>query len=105
MLGFLSGKSLRDEVGVMVGEFALLCPPPTKTGVKPIPEKKVEESLHALYVRIADFVQHMHLGVIGRARLAKALQDEMRRNEYPDELVSRLVNAVTVNALVAPGRR
>jgi len=44
MFGFVSGKSLRDEVRVMVGEFALMCPSPAKLGVKPIPEKKVEES-------------------------------------------------------------
>lgn len=105
MLGFLSGKSLRRDVGVMVQAFVRGCPPPTKIGHKSISKKKVGESLEALYSQMAVYVRDKRLGILGRARLAKALQDEMRLYEYPDELVSRLVNAVTVNALAVPDRR
>jgi len=105
MFGFISGKSLRSEVGVMVGEFARICPPPARLGVKRVSDGKIEESLGVLYSRVAAFARVSNLGVIGRARLAKALQDEMRRNQYPAELVGRLVNAVTANALVGPVRR
>lgn len=104
MFGFISSKTLRSEVGVIVATFAEVCPPP-KIGNKPVPERTVGESLEALYGQVAAFAQDKRLGILGRARLAKTLQDEMRRREYPDELVSRLVNAVTMNALVAPDRR
>ena len=105
MFGFISTKSLRSEAGTMVEAFARICPPPAKIGNKPIPEKKVGESLDVLYGQVAAYVRGKRLGIIGRARLAKALQEAMQRHEYPDELVSRLVNAVTVNALVAPDKR
>lgn len=89
----------------MIGAFAQDCPPPAKIIGKPVSEQRVGESLHGLYGQVAKYVQDKHLGVIGRARLAMALQDEMRQREYPADLVSRLVHAVTVNALVAPERR
>lgn len=102
MFGFLTSKALRREVGAIVGAFAKVCPPPVKIGHKPIPEQEVGDSLKILYSQVAAFVRDKRLGILGRARLAKALQDEMRQHEYPDELVSRLVNAVTLNALIAP---
>lgn len=105
MFGILSSKSLRDDAGAMIGSFAQTCPPPAKLGNKPVPEKKVGESLANLYELVAAYTQEHRLGVIGRARLAKALQEEMRQHEYPDELIGRMMNAITVNALVVPIRR
>lgn len=96
---------MRAEMGAMIETFAQTCPPPAKIGDRSIPEKKISESLDALYAQVAAYAREKRLGILGRARLAKALQDEMRQQQYPDGLVSRLVNAVTVNALVAPGRR
>lgn len=104
MFGLLSGKSLRNDASAIIAAFAQSCPPPSKLGNKPIPEKKVRESLDALYQTVGAYTREHRLGILGRARMAKALQEEMRRHEYPDELVSRMVNAVTVNALVAPSR-
>jgi len=104
MFGILSNRLLRKEVGELVEAFARACPPPAKVRGKPINEREVGNSLEQLFRHVADFARNRRLGILGRARLAKALQDEMRRHEYPDELVSRVVNAVTVNVLVAPGR-
>ncbi|TRZ69605.1 MAG: hypothetical protein D4S02_01765 [Rhodocyclaceae bacterium] len=89
----------------MVDAFAQVCPPPARMGKQPIPQKKVGESLDVLYQQVTKYVMDKRLGFLGRARLAKALQDEMWRHEYPNELVSRVVNAVTMNALVPPDRR
>jgi hypothetical protein len=72
---------------------------------KPVPENKVTASLEALNQRMAEYAKNKRLSFIGRARLAKALQNEMNQLGYPADLVSRVVSAVTVNALVAPGRR
>lgn len=105
MFGLVSSKSMRAEMGAMIEKFARACPPPAKIGDRSIPEKKVSESLDALYVQVAAYAREKRLGILGRARLAKALQDEMRHQQYPDGLVSRVVNAVTANALVAPDQR
>lgn len=104
MFGFLSSKLLRSEVEVLVEAFARVCPPPSKIRNKRIKEQEVSSSLDELFRHVAAYSRDRRLGILGRARLAKALQDEMRRREYPDDLVSRVVNAVTVNVLVAPGR-
>jgi len=105
MFGFLSSKSMRTDVGAMVESFARVCPPPAKIGDRSVPERAINEALDALYRGVAAYAREKHLGVLGRARLAKALQDEMRQQQYPDGLVSRLINAVAVNALVVPDGR
>ena len=107
MLGIVSGKSLQIEAREALEQFARVCPPPAKV-VKhkpPVPESKIATSLEALHNRIALYSKNNRLSFIGRARLAKALQNEMNLEGYPAELVSRVISAVTVNALVASGRR
>lgn len=106
MFGFASSKSLQIEASSALEAFALVCPPPAKVARhKPVPENKVAASLQALNQRIAGYAKNTRLSFIGRARLAKALQSEMNQLGYPADLVSRVVSAVTVNSLVAPGRR
>jgi hypothetical protein len=106
MFGFISQLSLQIEARDSLGEFARVCPPPVKLAKhKPVPESKVAASLETLHKRIALYAQNQRLSFIGRARLAKTLQNEMNLLGYPADLVSRVVSAVTVNALVAPGRR
>ena len=100
MFGLISPRlSLHNEARETLEAFAKVCPPVDKAAAKhkPVPEKKVAESLELLNKRIADYAQ--------KNRLAKALQNEMNQMGYPADLVSRVVSAVTVNALVAPGRR
>jgi hypothetical protein len=58
----------------MVDEFSSACPSPSSAGNTPVKEKFVRESLDTLYSRVAGFSQTKHLGIIGRARLAKELQ-------------------------------
>lgn len=106
MFGFASSKSLQVEASAAMEAFARVCPPPAKViKYQPVSEKKVAASLEALNQRIAQYSLNTHLSFIGRARLAKALQNEMNLQGYPADLVSRVVSAVTVNALVAPTRR
>lgn len=106
MFGIASTLSLQIEAREALEVFARVCPPPAKvTSYKAIPQSRVAESLETLNQRIALYAKNKRLSFIGRARLAKALQNEMNLLGYPADLVSRVVSAVTVNALVAPGRR
>lgn len=106
MFGFVSQLSLQSEARESLEAFAQVCPPSEKLkSRKAVPESLVAASLATLQKRIAQYAQARRLSFIGRARLAKALQNEMNRLGYPADLVSRVVSAVTVNALVAPGRR
>ena len=89
----------------MVEAFARNCPPPAKIGNQAIPEKKVAKAFDALYAEAASFSLEKKLGIIGRARFAKVLQEELLRQKYPEDLISRIVGAVTANALAAPGRQ
>lgn len=106
MFGFASQKSLQTEARAALEAFARVCPPPDKAKkAKPVPEPKIAESLATLKQRMAAYAQSQRLSFIGRARLASALQSEMQSQGYPGDLVSRVVGAVTVGALVAPDRR
>lgn len=106
MFGFISSQSLQAEASEALEAFARVCPPPAKvTKGKPVPEQKIAESLELLKQRIAAYSKSQRLSFIGRARLAKALQSEMQSQGYPGELVSRVVGAITLGALVAPDRR
>lgn len=105
MFGFASQQSLQTEARDALLEFARICPPPDKASrPKSVPQNKVAAALHALHNRIAHFAQTQRLSFIGRARLAKALQSEMNRMGFPAGMVSQVISAVTMNALVTPGR-
>lgn len=105
MFGFISSLSLKTEAREALEEFARVCPPPDKIKKgKPVPEQKVSESLEALKKRMAAYAKSQRLSFIGRARLAKALQTEMQAQGYPGELVSRVIGAITIGALVTPDR-
>lgn len=106
MFGFASRQSLQIAASEALEAFARTCPPPARIRQgKPIPEQKIIESLETLKQRMAAYAKDRRLSFIGRARLAKALQTEMQTLGYPGDMVSRVVGAVTVSALVAPGRR
>lgn len=106
MFGFISSQSLQAEAQEALEDFARACPPPGKVKKgKSVPEHKITESLETLKQRMAAYAKNQHLSFIGRARLAKALQSEMQSQGYPGDLVSRVVGAITVGALVAPDRR
>jgi hypothetical protein len=106
MFGFASNQTLKIESRDALEEFARVCPPPDKTSKpKEFPQSKVAASLDNLHNRIAHFAQTQRLSFIGRAQLAKALQNEMNQMGYPADIVSQVVSAVTVSALVAPNRR
>lgn len=106
MFGFASHKSLQAEAIKALEAFARVCPPPAKAKKgKPAPEQKIVESLDTLKRHMAAYAKTERLSFIGRARLARALQSEMQSQGYPGELISRVVGAVTVGALVAPARR
>lgn len=102
MLGFISTATLKTKANELVQEFARACPPLPRSGTKVVPEKTVSRALGKLYAEAAAFSHERRLGIFGRARFAKALQNEVRQLGYPTELVTQIVSAVTLNALVAP---
>ncbi len=101
MFAFLSKQYLQPEAAELIAGFAISCPPPKQIGKRRISEKVVAKSLHELYQKTAELVKRKRLGIIGRARLAKAMQTILREQGYAEELTSRVVGAVTLNSLVA----
>lgn len=60
---------------------------------------EVARALAALYKGAADFSRAGRLGILGRARLAKALQDELLARGYPDDMVLKITHAVAAKSL------
>lgn len=103
-LAIFGGSQLRASAKDLIMDFLAACPPPTE-GCRPISERVIGKSLDEMYSRIAAFIIEKRLGLVGRARLAKAIQDEMYAAGYPDDMVTKIVNAVAANALVQPQTR
>lgn len=101
MFEFLSKDYLRADAKRMADSFLAECPPKGTVGGKAVSDKRISSSLDRLYAEATRLSKEKRLGVLGRARLARALQDELRGHGYPPDLVSKVVGAVTVNALVA----
>jgi len=98
------GSLYKDEAVRLVGGFASVCPPPERVGSKAPTDKMVAKALDHLSQQALDFSEEHRLGVINRARLAKAFQDEMLRTGYPADLVSRITSSLTFNALIRKPR-
>ena len=100
MFAFLSKNYLQSEAMELIAGFASTCPPPKQIGKRRIAEKVVAQSMQDLYEKTSELVKRKRLGVLGRARLAKAMQTVLREQGYAEELTSRVVGAVTINSLV-----
>ena len=102
-LGFfalLSGKPLRERAVALVKTFSGNCPPPGAKH-KALSKPKIEKALEALYREAAAFSREQRLGIVGRARFAKAIQDELLVLGYPVDLVMKITGAVSAKALAS----
>jgi hypothetical protein len=103
MFGIISSAALREQAAVLVGRFSAATAPSKRAGrSRAASGSAIEAALKALYEEAADYSRERKLSVIGRARLARALQEELRRCGFPADLVSKVTGAVAVNALVKP---
>jgi len=104
MFGFLSAKGIRDEARAIILKFAETSPP-SRNGPNGIfSEEQLNRSLELLYSQVASYALGQRLGIIGRARFAKALQDELLLRGYPAEIASKVVSSATISSLVVPDR-
>ena len=103
-MSFLISKPVQARVDALLGEFALACPPPGKA-TKPITSQTVEKALSGLCGETARLVREQKLGVLRRAALAKSVQKGLIDAGYPLEMVTKIVNALTVSALVGKPAR
>jgi hypothetical protein len=102
-LGFfalLSGKPLRAQAALLVQFFASNCPPPDGKH-KSLSRPKIEKALEALYSEAGAFSREQRLGIVGRARFAKAIQDGLLGRGYPADLVMKITSAVSAKALTS----
>lgn len=94
-----SGKLVRQCAEEMAAEFSRLCPLPGKQSGRSLSPKTVERALAEVYSRAKVFRQAHHLGIFGRARLARAFQDELRKRGYSGELVSQVTASLVTASL------
>jgi hypothetical protein len=99
LLHLLASGAVQAKAGSLVAEFARVCPVPEKA-LRNVTSKVVEKALGDLYLEAGRFVQEQKLGVLRRAVFAKLIQNEMIGLGYPVDVVTKVVNALTVSALV-----
>lgn len=95
----LSGKPLRERAASLVQSFFDKCPLPGAKRKAPS-KREIEMSLEAIYREVAAFSREQRLGIVGRARFAKAIQDELLSRGYPPDLVMKITGAISAKALV-----
>lgn len=95
-----SGKPLRDQAAFLAQTFSESCPPPN-TKRKPLSTQKIDAALDAIYRQAAAFSREQRLGIFGRARFAKAFQDELLSRGYPTDLVMKITGALSATALAS----
>ena len=84
----------------MADSFSEKLPPPGAKR-KAQSKQKIDAALDSLYRDAAAYRREHRLGILGRARLAKAFQDELLARGYPVELVTKITSAITATALVS----
>ncbi len=110
MLGLVSRTTLNEAVRTLIdGMDQQLDQRGKSPARKSSPDKKAvdktaESALKNLYQGAATFCSSHRLGIVGRARLAQALQTELRARGYGAELVSKVTMAVVTNALVVSAK-
>jgi hypothetical protein len=95
----LSGKPLRERAASLVQSFSDSCPIAAAKRKAPS-MREVERALEAIYRGAASFSREHRLGVVSRARFAKAVQEELLHRGYPADLVTKITSAVAAKALV-----
>ena len=71
-----SGKPARQRAVSLAQSFSEKCPPPGAKRKAPS-SREIEAALSAIYQKAAAFSRERRLGILGRARFAKAFQDEL----------------------------
>lgn len=97
--GFTSRKSIDEAASRLARQFSESCPPTPERGRDL--EKRMAGALNDLYEGARQFRSECHLGVLNRARYAKAFQDELTRLGYPPDVVTKVTTALVINALSA----
>lgn len=93
-------KRLQDQARELAADFARACPPPDRLGKQIISEQRVQAALRTLYTAVSAVSREQGLGVLRRAMLGRAFQQEMIKLGYAPSLVSRVMGSLTINALV-----
>ncbi|MGB7541311.1 MAG: hypothetical protein WBM28_04755 [Burkholderiales bacterium] len=75
--------------------------PPTEAKHKTPSRRKIETALESLYREAAAFSREQRLGIVGRARFAKSIQDGLLGRGYPVDLVMKITSAVSAKALAS----
>lgn len=99
LLRLLVSGAVQAKASALVAGFARVCPAPEKAP-RNVTAKAVEKALDELYLEAGRFAREQKLGVLRRAAFAKLIQNELIGLGYPVDLVTKVVNALTVNALV-----
>lgn len=100
-----SGKPLRERAASLVQSFSDRCPLPGGAKRKALSSREIEKALESLYREAAAFSREQRLGIVSRARFAKAFQDELLGRGYPADLVMKITSAVSAKALASSGER
>jgi hypothetical protein len=92
-------RQLDDAANSIVKEFAQRCPVAGKKN-RPLSEDETSVELENMFLHVARVRSALKLGILGRAHLAYKVQGKLAALGYPPEMVSKVVSALVIRALV-----
>ena len=111
-MNFLVSKSAQSRIDALIEEFVLACPPVSSSEslakskvVKSVTPQVVENALETFCSGASEYVCEQKLSILRRAAFARSVQKGLMSAGYSMDIVSRIINALTVSALVGNPRR
>lgn len=97
---FFITPAMREQATILVSMFLVTSSAQGKKKKGALEAQAVETSLKQLYVDVARYVAEQKLGLVRRAAFALAIQEALREQKLPPDVVSKVTSALVMNALI-----
>ncbi|MEN9357963.1 MAG: hypothetical protein RL695_2134 [Pseudomonadota bacterium] len=97
---FFITPALREQAALLVAQFMVDAASRNKKAKGKIDAPAIDGSLNQLYAGVTGYVREQKLGALRRAAFALAIQDALREQKLPPEVVSKVTSALVMNALI-----
>ncbi len=98
---FFITQPMREQAVIFVAMFMADVASRNRKAKGKIEMPSVDASLNRLYGEVAAYIRQHKLGAVRRAAFAFAIQEALREQHLPAEVVSKVTSALVMNALIA----
>lgn len=97
---FFITQALREQAAILAATLITDLASRNKKARGRIEPASVDAALSQWYAEVAAYLQEHKLGALRRAALALALQEALREQKLPSEVVNKVTSALVMNVLI-----